>query len=82
VIKLDVEGHELPVLEGLADTLRLPSLQAIVYEDSSDADTPIKKLLKDSGFASERLSRVERSQHGLENFLARRTAGAGQELAH
>lgn len=72
VIKLDVEGHELPVLEGLHSTLRLPSLHSVVFEDSSDPASGIKVLLGAAGFTVERLVRVEHSQHGLENFIARR----------
>jgi FkbM family methyltransferase len=72
VIKLDVEGHEMRALEGLADTLRLPSLLAIVYEDTSEPDSNVKSVLRAAGFSSERLNRLGRSQHLLENFIARR----------
>jgi FkbM family methyltransferase len=74
VIKIDVEGHELPALEGLTNTLRRPSLNAVIFEDSGDAKTPVKMLLEDAGFTCERLNRLEHSHHGLENFVARRKA--------
>jgi len=72
VIKLDVEGHELSVLKGLARTLRQDSLHTVIFEDSLGPDTPVKEILRQSGFACELLGRAERSQHGLENFVARR----------
>jgi FkbM family methyltransferase len=73
VIKLDVEGHETAVLEGLSDTLHSPSLRAVVFEDSSEHETPIKTLLRNAGFRSVLLSRTEKSQHNLENFIALRS---------
>lgn len=77
VIKLDVEGHELSVLEGLASTLLLPTLHAVIYEDSGDSETSIKSLLKRAGFDSRRLDRLESTQHGLENFIASRPTSTG-----
>jgi FkbM family methyltransferase len=72
VIKLDVEGHELAVLEGLEATLLLPSLHSVIFEDSIEQDTPVKELLRGKGFACDLLDRAESSRHGLENFIARR----------
>ena len=71
VIKVDVEGHELHVLRGLANTLRLPSLRAVIFEDSPIRETPVKVLLQSAGFTCDLLNRSESSQHGLENFIAR-----------
>jgi len=72
VIKLDVEGHELPVLEGLSKALSSPALRTVVFEDRQEAGTPVKALLGGAGFACERLNRHPGSRHGLENFAARR----------
>jgi FkbM family methyltransferase len=72
VIKLDVEGHELLVLEGLFKVLHSPSLKALVIEDSPADDTPVKALLSEAGFTCESLSRRENSEHRLANFVARR----------
>lgn len=76
VIKLDVEGHELPVLQGLPIILGAPSLRAVVFEDSGDRETPVKALLSRAGFAFQLLERRQGSRHGLENFAALRPAGA------
>jgi len=76
VIKLDVEGHELPALEGLANVLRSPSLGAVVFEDSRDGDTAVKALLREAGFTCEPLKRRESSKHQLENFAARRAVAS------
>jgi FkbM family methyltransferase len=75
VIKLDVEGHELPVLQGMANALRAPGMRAVVFEDGVSEDTPVKALLKASGFIVSRLKRREATAHGLDNFLAERPAG-------
>jgi FkbM family methyltransferase len=76
VLKLDVEGHELAVLEGLPRILSSPSLKAVVFEDAGEKDTPVKALLRGAGFAFQLLSRRPGSRHGLENFAAMRSAGA------
>jgi len=72
VIKLDVEGHELPALEGLSNALHSPSLRAVVFEDAEGPDTPVKALLGGAGFSIERLNRQLGSRHALDNFAARR----------
>jgi FkbM family methyltransferase len=76
VIKLDIEGHELPALEGLAKTLHSTALRTVVFEDPREGDTPVKALLREAGFICESLNRRESSEHGLENFAARRATGA------
>jgi FkbM family methyltransferase len=70
VIKVDVEGYELHVLQGLANTLLLPSLRAVIFEDSPVRQTPVKTLLQSAGFTCDLLHRSESSRHGLENFIA------------
>jgi len=72
VMKLDVEGHELSALEGLATVLHLPSLRVVVFEDSRDGDTAVRAFLREAGFTCESLDRRESSKHALENFVARR----------
>lgn len=72
VIKIDVEGHELPALTGLARTLRTPSFRLVVFEDSTAHATPVKALLRTAGFLIEPLTRLEESDHALGNFVARK----------
>lgn len=72
VIKLDVEGHEFQALEGMAGILRSQTLKVVVFEDSRAEDTPAKALLNAAGFSCSPLSRREASNHGLDNFVARR----------
>lgn len=76
VIKLDVEGHELSVLEGLSKRLLLPSLHTVVFEDSVQQDTAVKTLLQKAGFTCKLLSRSEKSAHDLQKFVAHRASPA------
>jgi FkbM family methyltransferase len=59
LIKIDVEGHEYEVLEGLSATLKSPALRAVVIEvhfgllqkaKRSDVPRRIEKRLRDAGF--------------------------------
>ncbi len=52
-IKLDVDGNEDEVLEGMKATLRSPGLQSLLVEDPSDAAARgrCERLLQDAGFA-------------------------------
>ena len=70
LIKLDVEGHESAVLRGLAHTLASPHCELVVFEDSMDADTPAKTILRAAGFLLAPLVRREQSAHALANFAA------------
>ena len=72
VIKIDVEGHEAAVLKGLARTLAGQALHTIVFEDSSDPESPVKRLLREYNFFISVLSRREPTHHDLENFKATR----------
>jgi len=77
VIKLDVEGAELEVLEGLGKHLRSPTLQAVVFEGAPDLERgpgkdPVADLLRAAGFVLRRLDRKEPTEHLLENYLASR----------
>jgi len=75
VIKLDVEGYEREVLEGLGSALRSPALRAVVFEDHAGDATPVKALLRAAGFGFDPLARKEATAHNLENFLASRSPG-------
>jgi FkbM family methyltransferase len=59
IIKVDVEGHEYEVIEGLRATLRNPVLRAVFIEmhfailsarGRPDAPADIERILRDSGF--------------------------------
>lgn len=52
LMKIDVDGHELGILEGATETLRDSGLRSIQIEMSSSDSTfePIKKILAESGF--------------------------------
>jgi len=72
VVKLDVEGNEAQVLEGMPAVLADRALHTIVFEDSPTEETATKAILRASGFQFSRLARREPTQHNLENFVARR----------
>jgi FkbM family methyltransferase len=51
VCKLDVEGHELPVLKGAQNALQRRAIRDIVFEDFNPKPSPITTLLSKHGFA-------------------------------
>jgi FkbM family methyltransferase len=73
VIKLDVEGHELAVLRGLALAVAQPRCELIVFEDGAEPDTLVKQFLRTAGFTIAPLARREHTEHALANFAARRS---------
>lgn len=50
VCKIDVEGHELNVLEGASRLLQQRRIRDLVFEDFQSYPSPVHKLLLDSGF--------------------------------
>lgn len=74
VMKIDVEGNEARVLEGMPHLLDQPSLHSIVLEDAKEMDSPAKQILQRHGFSLRVLERKENTSHNLENFLATRSA--------
>jgi FkbM family methyltransferase len=72
VIKIDVEGHEAQVIEGLAELLPDSGLHTIVFEDCPDKESPTKQMLYRAGFAIRTLKRLEPTEHDLVNFIAER----------
>ena len=79
VVKIDVEGAESKVLQGMEAVLASPSLRAVIFEarsDSLDAGNdipPEMQLLAAGGLtAVERLQRREHTEHNLSNFIAKR----------
>ncbi|MEM6885630.1 MAG: FkbM family methyltransferase [Verrucomicrobiota bacterium] len=76
VIKMDVEGHEAEVLQGLAQTLQDRTLHTVVFEDNPKPDTPVKQILHQHGFEITSLSRLEPTHHKLENYQATRQAAS------
>ncbi len=73
LIKLDVEGHELKVLEGLKITLASKKINHIIIEQPNnflDTNSAIKSLLQEFGYQFKLLERKEPSDHGLSNFDA------------
>ncbi|MBK8284606.1 MAG: FkbM family methyltransferase [Ahniella sp.] len=77
VVKIDVEGAELAVLQGMTGILARPECRAIVIEAGLDAlsrEHPINILLTNAGFQMRRLERREQTSHDLDNFIAERVA--------
>jgi FkbM family methyltransferase len=50
VCKIDVEGHELGVLQGATETLRRRGIRDIIFEDFEPQPSPVTRLLTNSGF--------------------------------
>jgi FkbM family methyltransferase len=83
VMKIDVEGHELAVLEGAERLLRAGAIRNVVFEEHRPPPTPVTELLADRGFTVLRIEqtlagpRLERSLDAADvrswdppNFLA------------
>lgn len=68
LIKIDVEGAEHLVFQGLTQTLRSPGLRAVIFEDSAKNHETLVGYLKDAGFTSIR----QLPGKGQANFLAER----------
>ena len=51
VMKMDVEGHELRVLEGAQQTLAAGRFKHIVFEDHEGPNSPVCRLLREQGYA-------------------------------
>ncbi len=50
VLKIDVEGHELPVLEGAEALLRERRVREIIFEERGDFPSPVAQFLQRRGF--------------------------------
>ena len=50
VLKIDVEGHELGVLQGTEDTLKRRGIRDIVFEDFNPKPSPVTIFLEQHGF--------------------------------
>lgn len=77
VIKIDVEGAELQVLQGFGDLLRDKRILAIVFEGQPGLERgvtadPVGSCVRQAGFRLCRLERREPTHHDLENYLASR----------
>jgi FkbM family methyltransferase len=77
VIKLDVEGSEIDVLRGLKNVLTGTILKAIILEADptliTKLDSELYRILTSAGFKIKVLTRNEKTQHHLENFIAVRS---------
>jgi hypothetical protein len=51
VLKMDVQGHELGVLQGMTRLLRLHAVRDIVFEEEAAFPAPTHKYLKSHGYA-------------------------------
>ena len=76
LIKIDTEGTELNILRGCQSILSTPVLKTIIFEGNNNLLEKLDKdettiFLKDFGFTQiKQLSRFEKTQHGLSNFVA------------
>jgi FkbM family methyltransferase len=57
IAKIDVEGHELAVLEGATALLASRRIRDIVFEEHGHYPTPVQSLLQSCGYTVYRLSR-------------------------
>ena len=92
VLKLDVEGHELAVLEGAARLLAAGRLRDCVFEEHREPPTPVTEHLRNRGYEIFRIarafrgvrllpldSREPRSSWEPTSFLATREAGRARK---
>lgn len=50
LMKIDVEGHELEVLQGATELISKQQIRNIIYEDHSGYPTPVSKFLEQHGY--------------------------------
>ena len=72
-IKIDVDGAEVAVVQGMSQTLRNPLLQSLLIEVSHDTQEPITQLLAQAGFIEVRHSDYARSGGNTCNIIFRRS---------
>ncbi len=72
VIKIDVEGNEERVFQGMGKLLSDLRLHTVVFEDAADERSGPKRILHEAGFTIQPLERHEATHHNLDNFVARR----------
>lgn len=73
VVKIDVEGNEYEVLQGMNGILESKQIRAVIFEDNP-GDSSSKQILTARGFRITQLERREPSHHNLENFIAVKTS--------
>lgn len=73
VVKLDVEGNQSQVLDGMRQLLASDSLHTVIFEDSPPENSVAKTILRTAGFTIETLVRRELTPNSQENYVARRT---------
>jgi FkbM family methyltransferase len=56
VCKMDVEGHELPVLAGASQTLQRRAVRDLIFEDFRPQPSPVTRALQEYGFKVYRLA--------------------------
>jgi FkbM family methyltransferase len=71
IIKLDAEGGELDILQGMPGLLRSRELRRVIFEDGP-GETEMKSRLRAAGFTFRRLTRLREAHPSLENFAATR----------
>jgi FkbM family methyltransferase len=55
IMKIDVEGHELAVLQGSTDVITNQQIRDIIFEDHSGYPSPVSQFLEDQGYTIFRL---------------------------
>jgi FkbM family methyltransferase len=56
VMKIDIEGHELPALSGATDMLSAGCIRDIVFEERNEPPTVVTRLLEEHGYTILRLA--------------------------
>lgn len=69
VVKIDVEGHELAALTGMAAALAHSDCRRVIFEDGP-GDSGVKNFLTGLGFTIALATRREATEHNLDNFVA------------